>query len=192
MLSKKEEIFYEKVSKEEIFLNVVKIFYKKGFKKINTGVSCAVFLSKSKKYVIKCGINMDSAPTKRFLLHDFYAKIIYRSRNGKILIQEKVNTNKGSKAFQKLTKEYIIRSNRSSKVSISTIYQELDFKYDLRPGNCGMLRESPKFFDYRNYTSTKILAEFPSWDGYTDIRYIDILGFIIDSFKGSIEINPNQ
>lgn len=148
---------FEKLSKIGNAHKLVKELRKLGFNEDHMGASTMVFLARNIDYVVKIGDNMDMIPRKTSRFHKYYARILWRSKNKKMVIQQKVNMSErsGNKAIKIISKK--------TKLDIFT----LDDKYDIRIFNVGMRNNRPKIIDYRNYSSKgyEFFATTPCWCG---------------------------
>jgi len=155
---KKDIEYFEHLSKIKDAHKLVKKIRQLGFNKSIIGASSMVFLGKDIDYVVKIGDNMDMIPRTTSRFHKYYAKILWRSKNKKITIQEKVDTThkNSNKAIQLISKK------------VNLDLHKLDEFYDIRLYNVGMRNNRPKIIDYRNYTSkhSEYFATTPFWYGY--------------------------
>jgi len=155
---KKDIECFEHLSKIKDAHVLVKKIRQLGFNKSIIGASSMVFLGKNIDYVVKIGDNMDMIPRTTSRFHKYYAKILWRSKNKKINIQEKVDTThkNSNKAIQLISKR------------VDIDFDKLDEFYDIRLYNVGMRNNRPKIIDYRNYLSKYVdhFATTPFWYGY--------------------------
>lgn len=155
---KKDIEYFEHLSKIKDCYKVVKKISKLGFIKHKLGASSMVFINNNADFVIKIGDSMDMIPRKTSKFYKYYAKILWRSKNKKIIIQEKVNTNSQSckKAINLISKKFKLDVNK------------LDDLYDINIYNTGMRNNKPKIIDYRNYSSKNgdFFATTPCWYGF--------------------------
>lgn len=155
-LTVNDKKFFEKLSKRKLYRTVLKDLQAAGFTKIGKGASAVVFTKKSVDYVIKVGDKIDKQPPFDSYLRAYYAKMLYTSKNRKIKVQEKARTDdKSSRKALKLLSNLLYSSER-----------ELFEEYDIRMCNCGMIKETPVVFDYRNYefTGDDRFALAPTWN----------------------------
>ena len=154
--------YFEKLSKIMDSDIVIESIKRKGLRTTKTGASAMVFMSKKYNYVVKIGDSLDMVPRKSSRFHKYYAKILWRSKNKKIIVQEYVSTRSkdSERALKRIAKECNV-----------DIY-DLDETYDIRHHNVGIKNNKPKIIDYRNYSSLKSLefATDPYWYG-RNIQY---------------------
>jgi len=148
--------YFEELSKISSSNKVIDSIKRK-YKIISIGASALVFTKYNLDYVVKIGDSLDMIPRKTSKFHKYYAKIIWRSKNKKIIVQEKVNTsNKNTyKAIKLLSKKFNLDINT------------LDEKYDIRIYNVGIKNNKPKIIDYRNYSTGNDFSMSPHWYGHS-------------------------
>lgn len=128
----------EELSKNKNHSEVVSYLKSIGFNKIKFGTSAMVFINYKKPYVIKIGDKLDRPPNKNSKFHKFYAKILFISKNRKILVQERV--------FMSDYHSELALNMLSKKLNMTT--DQLTDDYDIFKYNVGILRGKPKIIDY--------------------------------------------
>jgi len=155
---KKDIDNFELLSKITNAYVLVNHIIKLGFNNYKLGASAMVFINNNTEYVIKIGDNMDMIPRTTSRFHKYYAKVLWRSKNKKMVVQEKVNTChlQSKKAIKLISEKFDL-----------DIY-DLDEKYDISIYNVGMRNNKPKIIDYRNYNSkySEYFASTPYWYGF--------------------------
>lgn len=128
----------EKLSKNKNHEEVVSYLKSIRFNKIKFGTSAMVFINYKKPYVIKIGDKIDRPPNRNSKFHKFYAKILFISKNRKILVQERV--------FMSEYHSELALNMLSKKLNMTI--DQLSDDYDIFKYNVGILRGKPKIVDY--------------------------------------------
>jgi len=136
------KLFFENLSKEKDFDKIKLQLSVKKFYHRYTGINCFVFLNRNIDYVIKLSDHHDSIPRKNSIFYKHYAKVLYRTKNKKIILQEKVNI-ETTRDKQKFIDEFC------KKIKINA--HDLDWHYDLHSSNFGIKDDKLLIIDYRNY-----------------------------------------
>lgn len=153
-LNNSDKIFFEVVSNVFDIYSLTNILKLHNFKLITWGASCVVISKPELDYVIKLGDRIDKPPRRNSKLNKYFAKILWSSKNKKILIQEKVEISDDYDILIKLSNELKIKPD------------DLNKSYDAGVNNIGLRNNKIKIVDYRNYKSHKKIKQFsslPTW-----------------------------